>query len=201
MCPDEKELLSAYLDGEVPSPWKERLEARLQESPECAAELEQLAAVSAYLHAEPEPDYAASQRAVWKRLANSGLQHRPQPLWGRRVAIPLPLAAAVASLLLLLSAALVWHGGRATVSPADLPIAGGEIDLTIRMGDVSVDELLRIINESETIGEVTVQLPEGARFRFLGEPQLIRAAESRALEPVLVPHVEPYLESDAPLPD
>lgn len=36
MCPDRC-LLSAYVDGEVPSPWKERLAAHLAECPSCAA--------------------------------------------------------------------------------------------------------------------------------------------------------------------
>ena len=37
MCPD-RGLLSAYVDGEVPSPWKERLAAHLSECPSCAAQ-------------------------------------------------------------------------------------------------------------------------------------------------------------------
>ena len=34
MCPDPQ-LLSIYMDGELPSPWKEKMEAHLAECPEC----------------------------------------------------------------------------------------------------------------------------------------------------------------------
>ncbi len=36
MCPD-RDLVSAYVDGEVPSPWRERLEEHLAACPDCAA--------------------------------------------------------------------------------------------------------------------------------------------------------------------
>jgi len=34
MCPDET-LLTAYVDDEVPSPWKERIEAHLDQCARC----------------------------------------------------------------------------------------------------------------------------------------------------------------------
>ncbi len=189
MCPDE-ELLSAYLDGEVPSPWKERIEERLEQNPDCREELRRLSAVRTFLHQEPTPDFVLSQKAVWDRLSTHDFSRRTRPIWRRRVSVPVPLAAAAAALFLLLSGTLLWYNGRATVPAAQLPIAAGEIDLTVRIGDVGIDELLRMINESEHIGEVKVQLPESARFHFLGEPQLVRAADFRAESPLLLPHTE-----------
>lgn len=189
MCPDE-ELLSAYLDGEVPSPWKERIEQSLEQNSDCREELRRLSAVRTFLHQEPTPDFVLSQKTVWDRLSAHDFSRRRRPVWQRRVSLPMPIAAAAAALLLVLSGALLWHNGRATVPAAQLPVAAGEIDLTVRIGDVKIDELLRMINESDNIGEVKVQLPESARFHFLGEPQLVRAADFRAGEPVLVPHTD-----------
>ncbi len=189
MYPDS-ELLSAYLDGEVPSPWKEQLEERLKADQLCSSELDRLAAVRNFLHSEPQPDWNASRELVWHRLSNSDLQRRPQPLWRRRVVVPLPLVAAAASLLLLLAGALLWYSGRASADPVDLPVAAREMDLTIRIGEIGIDELLRMINETDTIGEVTVKLPDMARFDFIGEPQMMRAADFRINEPLIVPHLD-----------
>lgn len=36
ICPD-KDLYSVYVDGELPSPWKEKLEAHLNDCAECRA--------------------------------------------------------------------------------------------------------------------------------------------------------------------
>lgn len=189
MCPDE-ELLSAYLDGEVPSPWKECIEESLEQNPGCREDLRRLSAVRTFLHQEPAPDFVLSQKTVRDRLSTHDFSRTTRSIWHRRVSLPMPLAAAAAALFVVLSGALLWHSGRATVPPAQLPIAGGEIDLTVRIGDVRIDELLRMINESDHIGEVKVQLPESARFHFLGEPQLVRAADFRPEETILVPHAE-----------
>ncbi|HOT62647.1 MAG TPA: zf-HC2 domain-containing protein, partial [Treponemataceae bacterium] len=45
-CPDQ-DLYSAYVDGEVPSPWKEKLEAHASKCPTCRRAVERFASVSA----------------------------------------------------------------------------------------------------------------------------------------------------------
>jgi anti-sigma factor RsiW len=45
MCPD-RQILSVYLDEELPSPWKEKMEAHVSSCAECQAVLEKYQAVS-----------------------------------------------------------------------------------------------------------------------------------------------------------
>ncbi|TVR00878.1 MAG: hypothetical protein EA403_11250 [Spirochaetaceae bacterium] len=194
MCPD-RELLSAYLDGEVPSPWKERIADELQNDAECAAVYAQLCEGRRMLHSDPEPDFAASKQAVWQRIADMPLVRRPVPLWRRRVALPVPVAAAAASLLMLLAGGLLWFTARATVGPNEIASSAGN-ELVVRIGEISIEELLRVINAGETVGELTVTLPDSATFGIFGEPQLVRAADYRRREPVIVPLENPTSTDD-----
>ena len=186
MCPD-RELLSAYLDDEVPSPWKERFEAQIAADPECNRILEELAAVRDTVRHAPEPDFVASQSTVWRRIGERRPIDRPAPAWRRRLAVPVPVAAAAASLFFVLAGALIWHTARATVGPVELPVTGHDTELVIRIGEMSIDELLQILNAGDSVGELTVKLPENARFNYLGEPRMLRAADFRREEPLLVP--------------
>ena len=63
MCPD-RDLVSAYVDGEVPSPWRERLEEHLASCPNCAALAASYAALGERLRAEPSRTRPPRSRAA-----------------------------------------------------------------------------------------------------------------------------------------
>ena len=197
MCPD-RELLSAYLDNEVPSPWKERIADELQKDAECAAIYAQLCENRRLLHAGPDPDFAASKEAVWQRISDMPPARRPVPVWRRRIVLPVPVAAAAASLLMLLAGGLLWFTARATVAPNEIAATPAGNELVVRIGEISIEELLRIINAGDTVGELTVTLPDSATFGIFGEPQLVRAADYRRDEPLLVPLEYPSAADDTP---
>lgn len=186
MCPDW-ELLSAYLDNEVPSPWKEKIAAELERDPDCRAVFEQISSTRTLLHEGPEPDFAAAKEAVWQRIVDAAPSRRSVPVWSRRIAVPLPVVAAVATLLLMLGAGLLWHTARATVAPGEIAATPSGNELVVRIGEISIEELLRVINAGETVGELTVTLPESATFGIFGEPQLVRVSDDRREEAVIVP--------------
>jgi hypothetical protein len=103
MCP-EKELISVYFDGELPSPWKEKLEVHLETCPECRSTLENYKETQALLHAN---DVAVPFHPV-DEAGVSRLRRRPRTvrysyvrsLMTRRLELPLPAAAAAALLVL-----------------------------------------------------------------------------------------------------
>lgn len=72
-CPDS-DLYSAWVDGEVPSPWKEKLEAHIAACPRCHERAERFRKMHAYITAgiaqAPKPDFEASyERICAKRAA------------------------------------------------------------------------------------------------------------------------------------
>ena len=66
MCPD-RDLISAYVDGEVPSPWRERLEEHLASCADCAAVVDGYRELGERLRAAPVGIAPAASR-----LASAG---------------------------------------------------------------------------------------------------------------------------------
>jgi hypothetical protein len=131
MCPD-RQILSVYFDGELPSPWKEQLESHLRSCPGCRAALEQIQRISAFMTgneaagsdtsavtaetpaAPATPALlavtAAAQERVWRNLVGHGEapeRGRPDRLPGRRErlwgrSVWIPLPVAAAAAALLI---------------------------------------------------------------------------------------------------
>jgi len=118
MCPD-KTLLTAYVDDEVPSPWKERIEMHLEQCAQCRERVAQYRALKAALHAADAVDEVQLQEVAQRihglldnRLVNlSRTSHRNATLekflekyprlamfGSRRISVPMPVL--IASLLL-----------------------------------------------------------------------------------------------------
>ena len=103
-CPDP-DLFSAYFDGEVPSPWKEKLELHLSSCPECKQRTMQYARIRKGLISNQPELTTARLEDSYSRLAarmgnkpkvsrNEGIGRYAQ--WFRAsVSIPLPAAAAI----------------------------------------------------------------------------------------------------------
>ncbi|MDR2516677.1 MAG: zf-HC2 domain-containing protein, partial [Spirochaetaceae bacterium] len=114
MCPDSQ-ILSVYFDGELPDPWRTRLESHLAS---CAACREKRARWERHRNAirpGEDADMEAARNRVWENLsASHGRAHgrikparRAAPaFWRRSVAIPLPAAAAAAVAIVALAFAL-----------------------------------------------------------------------------------------------
>ena len=117
MCP-EHQIISLYLDNELPSPWKEKMEAHLETCPECRAALAGYSGLGEQLGDVPEDTIRAAQERVWAKLTAPELAasekagpeiYRPrrarssfsrQRVWNRTITLPLPAAAAAAVLII-----------------------------------------------------------------------------------------------------
>jgi anti-sigma factor RsiW len=192
-----------YLDGELPSPWKEKMEAHLASCPGCRNVIKAWGRISGDLTEQEDP---GRRERVWERLGNriaaakateEALRGRAvlagtggfalSGLWRRRVTLPFPAAAALgvaaaAAVVLILSS--VWMRGFAgNAAPAsDSPIAALEaagIDMELRdirpVNDVS--GVLQYLGDTDSNDIVIIRLPESRSFRSAGEPKIIRAAD------------------------
>lgn len=113
MCPDH-ELLSAYVDGEVPSPWRERIAEHLASCPDCAATVESYTALGTALRDDVLPGEEEALERIRSRLDEklAGIEaaaygHKAvssiepsvkktekDAFWKRSIRLPLPIAAA-----------------------------------------------------------------------------------------------------------
>jgi hypothetical protein len=190
MCPD-RQILSVYYDRELPSPWKEKMEAHLAGCPECRARLKKLEEYSAALQVKPayragfSPEEA--EERVWKTLA--GLSRpdnavkpvsRVRHIWNRTVTIPLPIAAAAAALFVLVFTLVLANRQENTVPiPVDMVIS---TDMDFDMREIipvsGISDVLQYLGQDNGGNDfMIIRLPETEHFMSTGEPAIIRAAD------------------------
>ncbi|MCL1818391.1 MAG: zf-HC2 domain-containing protein [Spirochaetaceae bacterium] len=170
MCPD-KQLLSAYCDGEVPSPWREKIQAHLEECGACRNAALRYGRLSKILRSgeTPAPREAAFARVRERVLASPA---RRLSLWRKRVSLPLAAAAAL----------VFFAGGMAvTLFTRELPEAASVAELRQRRAEdtanvQNIDELLKILAEGDSGGELTITLPQ-RNFHAHGKPAFFRAED------------------------
>ncbi len=113
-CPDA-DLYSAYVDGEVPSPWKEKLEAHSAVCPDCRKRVQRYQALHSLMKKEIAPVGQTFLDESWERLrvraaaaACTSQVRRVKMPWSLNdqltVRIPIPALAAMLLLALFIPA-------------------------------------------------------------------------------------------------
>jgi hypothetical protein len=196
MCPD-RQMLSVYLDGELPSPWKEKLEKHLALCAPCRDRMDAYRGISKKLRKVEAPlsgeeavpgsgvftGEAALETAkdrVWsrlQRLEDDATRRLPPPgLWRKSVSLPLPVAAAAAILVIAL-AALWFRQSAAVPQLQDMAAAGVELDVRGIVPVADMNGVLQYLGDHDTGDIVILRLPESRNFMSSGEPTIIKAAE------------------------
>ena len=112
-CPD-KDLYSAYVDGELQSPWKEKIEAHLVSCEKCRSVVDSYRKISLKLseNSFPEPDLDASFLKLYakrqdclKRMELN--KNKPTSWFYKSNRIPVPALAAAALFLFVLTPIIV----------------------------------------------------------------------------------------------
>ncbi|MDR1972487.1 MAG: zf-HC2 domain-containing protein [Treponema sp.] len=190
MCPD-RQILSVYLDGELPSPWKEKMESHLSSCARCRETIETWERISSGLR---EGEGPGPGERVWERIcgrieAADTLAGSPA-LWRRRVSLPLPAAAALgaaaAVLLFVSSSLLLKPAGPALIPDSAISVletAGIDMELK-NIGPFSdVSGVLQYLESTDSNDIVIIRLPESRSFQTSGEPKIIRAADYSSRRP------------------
>ena len=105
-CPDT-DLYSAFIDGEVPSPWKEKLVAHINSCPKCRKQTERYQKIHALFAAgmarQTAPDFEASFERISRRrqelLASMGKKTPTNYLAWTRQSVKIPITAFAAMFL------------------------------------------------------------------------------------------------------
>ncbi|MCX7023473.1 MAG: zf-HC2 domain-containing protein [Spirochaetes bacterium] len=184
MCLD-RQLLSAWVDGEVPPPWDDRVREHLESCPSCRAVAESFSHVGVMLNGESVPDAeAAASIRVWERLAPQ-LANRPRSASPRfrgpavprvpgALSVPLPLAAAAAAAFLVLSGFLVSTVRQnqvlrtAVFTSNEIPARSAQT--------VGMESFMQYLENQNAQLTITVQLPGGANLDALGKPVIMKAS-------------------------
>ena len=193
MCPD-RQLLSVFFDGELPSPWKEKMESHLCECPSCRERLEEYSRHSL----GPAPgeaaafaaEIAAARDRVWKTFEPriTPAHQKVIPFGGsilrRRLSIPIPAAAAAAVLFVALALALILRQPNTAAKPGMALASETDFDAAGIIPITSMEEVLQQLAGGRDSGEVLIiRLPETRNFTSYGEPAIINAADYSRINP------------------
>lgn len=123
ICPD-KRVISEYFDGELPSPWKEKLEGHITECSDCAQSYKHYSTISTILNKDSDEkvqsfDYGASFERLKQKLNELPVHSSPVSssedaamrecsFWQRSIKLPIPIVAAAVLALLFLPAFLFF---------------------------------------------------------------------------------------------
>ena len=201
MCPD-RELISLYHDGELPSPWKGKLETHLESCKNCRAVYsgyKRLGENIQYREAglALEKSMLAAQERIWQKLSQKTQAEEqpaevslpdkpaaftvirpPKRVWNRNIILPLPVAAAAAVVVMVMFFAVL--GIRSKPQPAQLE--------TTAVADMGFDEkgivpvtdmngVLQYLSSQDSGDFMVVRLPENTKFSRSGDPALVNAAD------------------------
>lgn len=179
MCPDHQ-ILSVYLDKELPSPWKEKMEEHLSSCPDCRKLMERYTAVSGVISPGDDgcADYINTAKdRVWENLSRLQVnEKRTHPhAWKTSVSLPLPAAIAAALVIAVLAA---YVGGPLVhkTAPGMNTIANLDAQGIIPVSDIS--RIIQYLDAQENSSNmVIIRLPDTQNFMSSGEPTIIRAAD------------------------
>jgi hypothetical protein len=174
MCPD-RQILSVYFDGELESPWREKLEQHLEGCPQCRDRLETYRITRRRLFPSriPEDRVKSSGDRVWEKMAITIRPGRGRSkFWSGSISVPLPVAAAAGLVMALAMAALITL--RQPVRAPDPQLAGMEMQDMTPVSDMTT--LLQYLGNEGSPDMVIIRLPD-TTFKNAGEPQMLRAAD------------------------
>jgi len=178
MCPD-REILSAYLDGEIAPPWDDAMAYHIASCDKCRAVIAGLQSTQRALQREPAVDWQESMERVRRRiLTGESLQPRRVTLWRRQVSLPLPVTVLAAALLLTLGIALVMLATRADmgyIRVTKAPAGGTEYQFAVPYD--KVEALLKSVGGNDANIESVMTLPKNVKLVPVGEPRMGKATE------------------------
>ncbi len=177
MCPD-REILSAYLDGEVESPWKETVADHIGGCEACRSQLSRMEETRRLLREGGARDLEGPMERIRERILSQGFR-RPVviPFWRRQLVVPIPIAGAVSALVVFLAFALVvslFRQNIGTVQITRAPAGATEIRIAAPVGNL--ETLLKSFDTQDSNQDV-ITIPKDYRLSNVGEPFMGTEAE------------------------
>ena len=185
MCPD-RDVLSAWIDGEVSPPWNGVIADHVATCQRCAAEHERLLSVRRALRDEPVPDCAEPMERVRRRLLapTHAVVDEAPAVWQRHVSLPLPVAVLAAAMLVTLGvtvAVLTTHTNMGYIRVTRSPSSGTEYQFTVPYD--RVEALLKSAGGGDASIESVMTLPKNMKLTPVGQPRMVRETDLARKKP------------------
>ena len=174
MCPEEQ-LLSAYVDNELPEKWKESVADHLETCEICSDIVNGFRSLKQdLLEADVNPGGDVLER-VYQNIRVRATVEETRPFFTRRVPLPLPAVAAAAVLVIVSLGLFFFDFGKPS---EDSAVAVSEIIIPPEeVGFQTLEEAIRLFESHNAHIEIYIQLPDETQFARMGEPLLVREAD------------------------
>jgi len=191
MCPDPQ-LISIYVDGELPSPWNEKMDVHLKDCPTCREKFENFKQLRELFNKDTsvkrinEAEIQASKEKIWHNIEAKRHFTPYRGVLRRRISISLPAAAAAVIIIALITMFLSGGGqilnngfaGKKANSDekANIILASEEEIPGIIPAATDLNSVLQYLG-ADGSDIIILRLPESRNFSRAGEPAIIRAAD------------------------
>jgi len=178
MCPD-RQILSAYFDGEVGEPWARQIAEHAAGCPRCSAWLDHLEETRRVLAQDQRMEWRAPMERVRRRILAHQPDGRPrQSIWRRQMTLPVPVAALAAALLLILGISLAVVSTRQNLGFIRITRApAGDTEYQFAVPYEKVEALLKSVGGTDANIESVMTIPKNVKLVPVGEPRMGRADE------------------------
>jgi len=178
------------MDGELPSPWKEKMETHFLQCSACREKFANLKRLQELIKEDTssQHDGAGKNRVedarnrVWQKLEYGRRFRSGERIWRRRLSVPMPAAAAAAVIIALL--AVLWlrdervkNSGFAQQpqEPVNFILAAEE-EIPVVMPTADINGVLQYLT-ADGADVIILRLPESRNFSRTGDPAIVRAAD------------------------
>ncbi|MDR0645301.1 MAG: zf-HC2 domain-containing protein [Treponema sp.] len=181
MCP-EQQLLSVYFDGELPSPWKEKMESHVVSCAKCASRLAEFRTCSERLKkkaVKPSHEEEVKER-VFQNLVPY-FERRRTAVWSRSISLPLPAVAAAAAVFILAFIFALVRPFSSVQMPQSASMALMESSVEMDVQNIvpasEINGIMQYLGQQNGSEYMIIRLPETKNFTSSGEPLIIKAAD------------------------
>jgi hypothetical protein len=178
MCPD-RQILSAYFDGEIPAPWSREIAAHTATCELCQARLDEMQETRSIMTGGDAHAWRAPMERVRRRiLAHVPVGRQKVGAWKRQVTLPLPVAVLAASLLLTFGitlAVLATRTNMGYIRVTRAPAGGTEYQFAVPYD--KVEALLKSMGGADATIESVMTIPKSVKLIPVGEPRMGKAKE------------------------
>ncbi|HUJ74203.1 MAG TPA: zf-HC2 domain-containing protein [bacterium] len=178
MCPD-RQIISAYFDGEVESPWDRAIADHIAGCEKCRRIYDGLEETRRLLQGERLEGVTAPMERVRRNLlAGVPPVTLAQPGWKRHVEVPLPMAVAAALLIVALGvgfAVALSRSGMGYIRVTRAPAGNTEYQFAIPYD--KMESLLKSVGGAAASSDELMTLPKDVKLVPVGTPTMGREAE------------------------
>jgi hypothetical protein len=179
-CPNP-DLLSAFFDGEVETPWSERIKEHVESCHRCQQTMAELESLRQVLLADEEPPVEGPLQRTLERLQSRrsprSWRRRPR-LWRTRISVPVPAIAAMLLVFAGMGGLLIFLSTRPNfpfMSIKRQPSGITEVQVAAPIEDL--EQLLKSLDQESGNQQLIINLPADTEFLKFGEPRMLRADE------------------------